>query len=64
MENEWQKWTKKKKKKNRNIILSVPGVELEYHLLQISYFRLPSWISEEYYKQFLQAPGRIFKDLT
>ena len=54
----------KKEKKNRNIILSVPGVELEYHLLQISYFRLPSWIFEEYYKQFLHAPGRIFKDLT
>ena len=41
---------KKKEKKTRNIILFVPGVELEYHFLQISYFRLPSWIFEECYK--------------
>lgn len=55
---------KKEEKKHRSIILFVPGVELEYHFLQISYFRLPSWIFEECYKQFLQAPGRIFKDLN
>ena len=55
---------KKKEKKTRNITLFVPGVELEYHFLQISYFRLPSWIFEECYKQFLHAPGRIFKALN
>ena len=55
---------KQKTPKTRNIILFVPSVELEYHLLQIFYFRLASWIFEECYKQFLQAPGRIFKDLN
>lgn len=36
--------------KIRNIIFFVPDVELEYHLLRISYFRFPSWIFEESYK--------------
>ena len=45
-----QKKKKTPNPKTRNIILFVPSVELEYHLLQISYFRLASWIFEECYK--------------
>lgn len=53
-----QKRKKRKNPKTRNVILFVSGVELEYHLLQIPYFRLASWIFEEYLLQTIPPSTR------